>query len=160
MGIGLNSGHVMSGNVGSEQRVEYAAVGDTTNSASRLESLTKGTPHQLFFSETTKAGLSEPPAGLLFVQEVQLRGRVGKIGVWSIEEGQSPPAASRRRPSRRRPRRRIQRRPTTRERRPTRSTSAAGWRRRPGGSVAGAAQPVSALVSWAPSCVTAVEARR
>ena len=86
MGIGLNSGHVMSGNVGSEQRVEYAAVGDTTNSASRLESLTKGTPHQLFFSETTKEGLSEAPAGLVFVQEVQLRGRVGKVGVWSIEE--------------------------------------------------------------------------
>ncbi len=100
MGIGLNSGHVMSGNVGSEQRVEYAAVGDTTNSASRLESLTKGTPHQLFFSETTKEGLSESPADLLFVQEVQLRGRVGKIGVWTIEErpaadgGPSPAAES------------------------------------------------------------------
>jgi adenylate cyclase len=86
MGIGLNSGHVMSGNVGSEQRVEYAAVGDTTNSASRLESLTKGTPHQLFFSETTKNALSEEPTDLLFVQEVQLRGRVGKVGVWTITE--------------------------------------------------------------------------
>ncbi len=87
MGIGLNSGHVMSGNVGSEQRVEYAAVGDTTNSASRLESLTKGTPHQLFFSETTKDQLGEAPSDVLFVQEVQLRGRVGKIGVWTIDEG-------------------------------------------------------------------------
>ncbi len=86
MGIGLNSGHVMSGNVGSEQRVEYAAVGDTTNSASRLESLTKGTPHQLFFSETTKHDLSEAPPDVLFVQEVQLRGRVGTIGVWTIDE--------------------------------------------------------------------------
>jgi adenylate cyclase len=94
MGIGLNSGHVMSGNVGSEQRVEYAAVGDTTNSASRLESLTKGTPHQLFFSETTKDGLGEPPPGLLFVQDVQLRGRVGKIGVWTIEEPETPPGAA------------------------------------------------------------------
>ncbi|HKO28673.1 MAG TPA: adenylate/guanylate cyclase domain-containing protein, partial [Solirubrobacteraceae bacterium] len=44
MGIGLNSGNVMSGHVGSERRVEYAAVGDTTNTASRIESLTKGTP--------------------------------------------------------------------------------------------------------------------
>jgi adenylate cyclase len=84
----------MSGNVGSEQRVEYAAVGDTTNSASRLESLTKGTPHQLFFSETTKDELRESPPGLLFVQEVQLRGRVGKIGVWTIEEPDSPDAAA------------------------------------------------------------------
>ena len=42
MGIGLNSGPVMSGHVGSERRVEYTAVGDTTNTASRIEGLTKG----------------------------------------------------------------------------------------------------------------------
>ena len=142
MGIGLNSGHVMSGNVGSEQRVEYAAVGDTTNSASRLESLTKGTPHQLFFSETTKAGLSEAPADLLFVQEVQLRGRVGTIGVWTLEEqprpdgGPSPAAESAaepprpltsrpRSPRRARPRCSRPRRPAGRRRRRSR-TAAAG----------------------------------
>jgi len=44
MGIGLNSGHVMSGHVGSERRVEYTAVGDTTNTASRIDEMTKGTP--------------------------------------------------------------------------------------------------------------------
>ena len=58
MGIGLNSGNVMSGHVGSERRVEYAAVGDTTNTASRLESMTKGTPHQLFLSDSTRAAPS------------------------------------------------------------------------------------------------------
>ena len=40
MGVGLNSGDVMSGHVGSERRVEYAAVGDTTNLAARLEGMT------------------------------------------------------------------------------------------------------------------------
>ena len=54
MGIGLNSGPVMSGNVGSERRLEYTALGDTTNTAARLEGMTKGTPHQLFVADTTR----------------------------------------------------------------------------------------------------------
>ena len=57
MGIGLNSGYVMSGHVGSERRVEYAAVGDTTNTASRIEAQTKRTPHQLLLSDSTKQAL-------------------------------------------------------------------------------------------------------
>ena len=58
MGIGLNSGPVMSGNVGSERRLEYTALGDTTNTAARLEGMTKGTPHQLYVSDTTKQALT------------------------------------------------------------------------------------------------------
>ena len=54
MGIGLNTGPVMSGNVGSERRLEYTALGDTTNTAARLEGMTKGTPHQLYIADTTK----------------------------------------------------------------------------------------------------------
>jgi adenylate cyclase len=91
MGIGLNTGPVMSGNVGSERRVEYAAVGDATNSASRIESLTKGTPYQLFLSGTTRDALVAPPDDLLFVREEQLRGRVGTVTIWSL--GGDPAAA-------------------------------------------------------------------
>ena len=53
MGIGLNSGDVVSGNVGSENRLEYTAIGDTTNTAARLQGMTKGTPHSVFISDTT-----------------------------------------------------------------------------------------------------------
>lgn len=53
LGVGLNSGAVMSGTVGSERRMEYAAVGDTTNVAARLQAATKGTPHALFVSQAT-----------------------------------------------------------------------------------------------------------
>ena len=41
IGVGIHSGPVASGMVGSERRLEYAAVGDTTNTAARLESATK-----------------------------------------------------------------------------------------------------------------------
>jgi adenylate cyclase len=86
MGIGLNSGHVMSGNVGSERRVEYAAVGDTTNSAARIEQMTKGTPHQLLLSDATKEALVEPATDLVFVEETEIRGRVGRVSLWSVPE--------------------------------------------------------------------------
>ncbi len=91
MGIGLNSGNVMSGHVGSERRVEYAAVGDTTNTASRIEALTKGTPHQLLFSGSTKDSLTSPPDDLEFVGETDIRGRVAKLTLWSISEPEGVP---------------------------------------------------------------------
>ncbi len=94
MGIGLNSGNVMSGHVGSERRVEYAAVGDTTNTASRIESMTKGTPHQLFLSDSTREALVNPPEDLVYVDEVDIRGRVNRLKLWSIKEPEpdQPPA--------------------------------------------------------------------
>ena len=97
MGVGLNSGHVMSGNVGSERRLEYTAIGDTTNTAARLEGMTKGTPHQLFMSEAVVEFLAERPADLLFVGEFEVRGRQQKIKLWSIEDSDSaapPPVQS------------------------------------------------------------------
>jgi adenylate cyclase len=90
MGIGLNSGHVMSGHVGSERRVEYAAVGDTTNTASRIEGLTKGTPHQLLFSGSTKEALTSPPADLAHVGESEIRGRTATLELWTIAQPEEP----------------------------------------------------------------------
>ena len=84
MGIGVNSGHVMSGNVGSERRLEYTAIGDTTNTAARLETMTKGTPHQVFVSDSTRAALSAPPDDLVRVGELEVRGRAGRLLVWAL----------------------------------------------------------------------------
>jgi adenylate cyclase len=86
MGIGLNSGPVMSGNVGSERRLEYTALGDTTNTAARLEGMTKGTPHQLFLADSTREALVEPVDDLIEVGEFEVRGRRAKIKLWSLSD--------------------------------------------------------------------------
>jgi adenylate cyclase len=93
MGIGLNSGTVMAGNVGSAQRVEYTAIGDTTNTASRLEGMTKGTPHMLFISDTTRERMSQIPDDLVFVDHFEIRGRVAKMAVYSLPDPQDAPGA-------------------------------------------------------------------
>ncbi len=84
MGIGLHSGPVMSGNVGSARRLEYTTIGDTTNTAARLEGMTKGTPYQLFVGEPTHERLSAGADGLEFVSELEVRGREHRIRVWGL----------------------------------------------------------------------------
>jgi adenylate cyclase len=86
MGIGLNSGKVMCGNVGAEQRVEYTAIGDTTNTASRLEGMTKGQPHMLFVAASTRELMQSPPDDLQFFEEFEIRGRAQRMRVYSIPD--------------------------------------------------------------------------
>ena len=85
MGIGLSSGPVMSGNVGSERRLEYAAVGDTTNTAARLQGLTRETPHAVLIADTTRASLTLPVADLAAVGALDVRGRQVPAAVWTLE---------------------------------------------------------------------------
>ena len=85
MGIGLNSGPFMSGNVGSERRLEYTAIGDTTNTAARIEGMTKGTPHQLLVTESVRERLANQDGGLVFVDEMDVRGRAARVRLWALE---------------------------------------------------------------------------
>jgi adenylate cyclase len=85
MGIGVCSGPVMSGNVGSQRRLEYAAVGDTTNMASRLEAMTKEAGHPVLIAETTAKWLaSGAEDGLVYVGELPVRGRTATVKVWTL----------------------------------------------------------------------------
>jgi len=65
-------------------------VGDTTNTASRIEALTKGTPYQLLLADATNQALTSPPDDLDFVKETEIRGRVEKIKLWTLEEREAP----------------------------------------------------------------------
>ena len=84
MGIGVNSGPLMSGNVGSERRLEYTAIGDTVNTAARIEAHTKEVPHQALVADATRALLTAP-YDLLLVGEVPLRGRTGPTRLWALD---------------------------------------------------------------------------
>ena len=89
IGVGLNSGEVMSGQVGSKRRMEYTAIGDTTNTAARLEGMTKGTPNSVLIAESTKQLLQGGTADLAFVGELEVRGREATIRVWTLAAGTS-----------------------------------------------------------------------
>jgi adenylate cyclase len=87
MGVGLNSGTVMSGNVGSERRLEYTAIGDTTNVAARLEAQTKQAGCALLLSDATRRALTRPSdVELVDLGPITLRGREEAIVMWTLAE--------------------------------------------------------------------------
>jgi adenylate cyclase len=89
VGIGLNSGPVLAGQIGSERRFEYTTIGDTVNTASRLEGMTKGTPHMVFAADSVRQHLRRPAEDLVLVDELEVRGRQARVKVWSLDGGQS-----------------------------------------------------------------------
>jgi adenylate cyclase len=91
IGVGLNSGRIVSGHVGCEVRVEYTAIGDPVNTAFRLEEMTKRLPHDVLISGTTQAMLRGPAPGLRYVDSTVIRGKEVEVGLWTLDPGAPAP---------------------------------------------------------------------
>jgi adenylate cyclase len=84
LGIGVHSGELVVGCLGSGIRLEFTVLGDTVNTASRLESATKELPVNVLVSEATRARATRQLSPLA---PITLRGRAEPVTVWTM-----PPA--------------------------------------------------------------------
>ncbi len=90
IGIGVNSGTVVAGNMGSEDKISYSVTGDTVNTGKRIETLTREAPNSILISEQVYQFVED----LVEVKSwgpIEVRGRKGKVQVYEVLNRKSIP---------------------------------------------------------------------
>ena len=83
IGIGINSGEALVGNMGSDQRFDYSVIGDPVNLAARLESASKTLGHTLIVGEDTKKVIDDK-FPFEFVDSITVKGKTEPVNVYTL----------------------------------------------------------------------------
>jgi adenylate cyclase len=90
VGVGINTGVVIAGTIGSAGKLEFTLIGDAVNVAARVEQLTKTTGDALLLTQQTVDALASAPPGLVDRGAHVLKGKSTAIGVFALDPAAAP----------------------------------------------------------------------